>query len=76
MDRNWNTYWSKWDNFTAFYGMVKKNVIRNYTDIDARGSSLYDACKALNFPQISFDSFRIIFLIFFQSLAQKVPLAY
>lgn len=70
VDRNWNIYWSKWESFDTAYAMIKDNVVRNYTDLDDRGSSLYDALKANDYPQISFDSSRINFLIFFQSLTQ------
>jgi hypothetical protein len=65
VDRNWDIYWAKYENFNDAYTMIKKNVVRNYTDIDDRGSSLYDSWFAKNYPQISFDYSRIIYLIFF-----------
>ena len=42
--------------------MIKAKVIRNYTEIDDRGSSLYDSITIKDFPQMSFDFFRIIYL--------------
>lgn len=54
--------------------MIKINVVQNYTNIDDRGSSLYDSLQINNYPQISFDTSRIIFLIFFQTLARRIPL--
>lgn len=51
--------------------MIKANVIRNYTDIDDRGSSLYDAIGIKDFPQMSFDFFRLIYLYVMQTLTSK-----
>jgi hypothetical protein len=48
--------------------MVKANVIRNYTDIDDRGSSLYDAISIKDFPEMSFDFFRLVYLYVLQTL--------
>lgn len=51
--------------------MVKANVIRNYTDIDDRGSSLYDAISIKDFPEMSFDFFRLVYLYVLQTLTSK-----
>ena len=74
VDSNWQNYWSSWNNITVFYTMVKANIVRNYTDIDDRSSSLYDAINALDLPQMSFDFWRLVYLFFFQALTQKVTL--
>ena len=65
LDRNWRPFWNRWDNFTSAFNMIKFNIVQNYTDLDTRGSSLYDSLVAKDYPQVSFDSFRIIFLIIF-----------
>lgn len=54
--------------------MIKANVIRNYTDIDARSSSLYDSIMYVDLPQASFDFTRLIYLFLLQTLTQKTPL--
>ena len=75
VSRNWGPYWKKYQNFTLFYQMIKGDVVQNYTDLDTRGSSLWDSITVTkNWTQTSFDSARIIFLIFFQPLVQKTPL--
>ncbi len=51
--------------------MIKANVIRNYTDIDDRGSSLYDAIGMKDYPAMSFDFFRLIYLYLLQTLTSK-----
>lgn len=55
--------------------MIKANVIRNYTNIDDRSSSLYDSVQQIDLAQASFDFSRLIYLFLLQTLTSKVPLA-
>ena len=50
IDRNWGYFWNQTAEFTTLYNMIKANVIRNFTDIDARSSSLYDAMQYVDWP--------------------------
>lgn len=50
IDKNWNYYWAQWTSFTTIYSMFKANVVRNYTDIDDRSSSLYDSVFEVDLP--------------------------
>lgn len=53
--------------------MTKKNIVRNYTNIDERGSSLYDSITTLDLPQASFDFFRLVYLFLLQTLTSRNP---
>jgi hypothetical protein len=59
----------------GFYNMTKNNTIRNATDIDERGASLYKSLSIIDLPQASFDFFRLIFLFFLQTLTSSTRAA-
>lgn len=48
--------------------MVKRNVVRNYTDMDDRGADLYNALVSGDLPTASFDIARLFYLYFLQTL--------
>jgi hypothetical protein len=74
IDKNWNSFWGEASSVRGIYRMIKANVIRNSTDIDDRGSSLYDAYTSKDYPQTSFDVFRLGYLYFLQTLTTKQTL--
>ncbi|TNV83971.1 hypothetical protein FGO68_gene3100 [Halteria grandinella] len=67
-DQNWDYFINQTSSVWAFYNMTKNNTIRNATDIDERGASLYRSLSIIDLPQASFDFFRLVFLFFLQTL--------
>lgn len=68
VDNNWIYFWNQTSSVQLFYNMIKANIVQNYTNIDDRSSSLYDAVLAIDLPQVSFDFFRLTYLFLLQTL--------
>lgn len=52
---------------SSFYKMLKNNVVANYTDMDDRSTSLYQATGEQNWGDVFFDASRLLYLFFLQT---------
>ena len=65
LEANWDPYWKQWESYPVWYAMVKKAVMRNYTNIDNISNNLWDDTKNLDLPAMSFGYTRDLYLLFF-----------
>ena len=66
----WNYYLTLWDSASSVYYMVRKNVVRNKTDIDDRAWSGYNSVNS-NITQTFFDFGRLVYLYLLQDLNKQ-----
>ena len=55
-----------WQSGNSFYCMLKRNIVRNYTDVDIRARSLRASLESEAWGQIFFDISRLAYLLFLQ----------
>mmetsp|Transcript_43105 Transcript_43105/g.31486 ORF Transcript_43105/g.31486 Transcript_43105/m.31486 type:complete len:104 (+) Transcript_43105:349-660(+) len=63
---SFNASIDNFQNFRAFYYMLKHNIVRNHTEIDYHSYDLYLSTKEFAWGDIFFDASRLIYLLFLQ----------
>lgn len=70
-------FYNRWNNFTDVYDFIEymttvgENIAIDYEVIDERSWSIYTSYADQEFTQMTFDIFRICYIIFFQNVANQ-----